>query len=73
MREIQVLELKPLKNKKLKIVLVESEFPIDWSIEKPNTEEGVIDGLFFISREYMDFVEKLIEKYKPDFGRNQTD
>ena len=67
MREIQVLELKPLKNKKLKIVLVESEFPIDWSIEKPNTEEGVIDGLFFISREYMDFVEKLIEKYKPDF------
>jgi len=65
--KIQVLELKPLKNKKLKLVLIESEFPIDWSVEKPNTDEGVIDGLFFISREYMEFIKNVVEKYKPDF------
>jgi len=64
---MQILELKPLKNKKLKLVLVESEFPIDWSIEKPNNQEGIIDDLFFISREYMKFIEDIMEKSKPDF------
>ena len=40
---MQVLELKPLKNKKLKLVLIESEFPVDWALELPKEEDGSID------------------------------
>ncbi len=65
---MQVLELKPLKNKKLKIILVESEFPVDWSVQKPKQENGIIDDLYFISREYMDFIKGLIKQYQPDFA-----
>ncbi|MFW9951165.1 MAG: hypothetical protein ACFFKA_13685, partial [Candidatus Thorarchaeota archaeon] len=65
---MQVLELKPLKNKKLKIILVESEFPVDWSVQKSKKENGIIDDLYFISREYMDFIKGLIKQYKPDFA-----
>jgi len=35
----KVLELEPLKKKKLDLILVESEFPITWSIEKPETDD----------------------------------
>jgi methylene-tetrahydromethanopterin dehydrogenase len=65
---MQVLELKPLKNKKLKIILVESEFPVDWSVQKSNKENGIIDNLYFVSREYMDFIKELIKQYNPDFA-----
>jgi methylene-tetrahydromethanopterin dehydrogenase len=65
---MQVLELKPLKKKKLKLILVESEFPVDWSIQTPKKENGIIDDLYFVSREYMEFVEGLIKQYKPDFA-----
>jgi hypothetical protein len=65
---MQVLELKPLKKKKLKLILVESEFPVDWSIQSPKKENGIIDDFYFVSREYMEFVEGLIKQYKPDFA-----
>jgi len=64
---MQSLELKPLKNKTLKLVLVESEFPIDWSLEEPTGEEAIAANLFFVSKEYMEFVENLVNKYSPDF------
>ena len=32
----KVLELKPLKKKNLKIIMIESEFPVDWWFETPN-------------------------------------
>jgi methylene-tetrahydromethanopterin dehydrogenase len=65
---MQVLELKPLKNKKLKLILVESEFPIDWALYAPSTEEGILGNLYFISRDYMNFMEDLVKKNKPDFA-----
>lgn len=64
---MQVLELKPLKNKKLKLIIVESEFPINWSLEVPENNE-ILGNLFFISKEYLDFLENVIKKYKPDFA-----
>ncbi|TFG22480.1 MAG: hypothetical protein EU529_10345 [Promethearchaeota archaeon] len=64
---MQVLELKPLKNKKLKLIIVESEFPIDWSLEASENNE-ILGNLFFISKEYLNFLENLIKKYKPDFA-----
>ena len=63
---MQVLELKPLKNKKLKLVLIESEFPVDWALELPK-EEDILGNLFFISHEYMDFINDLLSKYEPEF------
>ncbi|MBA7526669.1 hypothetical protein ES705_18836 [subsurface metagenome] len=63
---MQVLELKRLKEKKLKIILVESEFPIDWALELPK-EEGILGNLFFVSRVYMEFIKDLVNKYHPNF------
>ena len=64
----EVLELKPLKNKSLKVILVESEFPIDWWFEVPeDLKEDVFWNLHLISMEYLHLVDSLIEKYKPDF------
>ena len=65
---MQSLELKPLKNKTLKLVLVESEFPIDWSLEEPTGEEAIAANIFFVSKEYMEFTENLVKKYNPDFA-----
>lgn len=64
---MQVLELKPLKNKTLKLILVESEFPIKWWLEAPSEEEIIAANLFMVSREYIQFVDDLIKKYKPNF------
>lgn len=64
---MKVLELKPLKEKKLKLILIESEFPIDWALELPKSEAGILGELFFVSKEYMNFIENLTEKYHPDF------
>jgi len=64
----EVLELKPLKNKSFKVILVESEFPIDWWFEVPeNLKEDIFWNLHLISKEYLQLVDSLIEKYKPDF------
>ena len=64
---MKVLELKPLKEKKLKLILIESEFPIDWALELPKSDVGILGELFFVSKEYMNFIENLTEKYHPDF------
>ena len=65
----RVLELKPLKEKHLKLIMVESEFPIDWWFEAPQEiQEDLIWNLHLISKEYLQLIESLIEKYKPDFA-----
>jgi len=65
----EVLELKPLKKKHLKLILVESEFPIDWWFEAPkDVKEDIVWRLNLISREYIALIEGLIKKYKPDFA-----
>ncbi|MFX1451992.1 MAG: NAD(P)-dependent methylenetetrahydromethanopterin dehydrogenase, partial [Promethearchaeota archaeon] len=66
---MQVLELEPLKKKKLKIILVQSEFPIEWYLEPPKKEEHeLFPNLKFISKGYIKFIEDLIAKYKPNFA-----
>ncbi|MHA1669935.1 MAG: hypothetical protein ACTSV5_05080 [Promethearchaeota archaeon] len=63
----EVLELKPLKKKTLKLIMIESEFPIDWWFEVPaEKKEDLIWNLHLISKEYLELIESLIEKYKPD-------
>lgn len=65
----EVLELKPLKEKVLKLILVESEFPIDWWFEVPEElKADLVWNLHLISREYLDLIESLVEKYKPNFA-----
>lgn len=65
----EVLELKPLKEKYLKLVMVESEFPIDWWFEVPKeVKDDLVWNLHLISKEYLQLIESLIEKYKPDFA-----
>lgn len=65
----EVLELKPLKEKHLKLIMVESEFPIDWWFEVPeNLKEDLLWNLHLISKEYLQLIDSLIEKYNPDFA-----
>ncbi|MFX1379939.1 MAG: methylene-tetrahydromethanopterin dehydrogenase N-terminal domain-containing protein, partial [Promethearchaeota archaeon] len=66
---MEVLELKPLKNKNLKLLLIESEFPIDWWFEPTaQKKHDLVWTLHLISREYLNLIEKLIAKYNPDFA-----
>jgi len=65
----EVLELKPLKNKNLKMILIESEFPIDWWFEVPEVlKEDLFWNLHLISKEYLQLINSLIEIYKPNFA-----
>ncbi|MBY8979114.1 MAG: hypothetical protein KGD72_01880 [Candidatus Lokiarchaeota archaeon] len=65
----EVLELKPLKKKHLKLIMVESEFPIDWWFEVPKEKkEDLLWSLHLISKEYLQLIDNLIEKYSPDFA-----
>jgi len=65
----KVLELKPLKKKKLNLVMIESEFPIDWYFEKKTKkEDNLVWDLNIVSKEYIDLVEKYIDKYEVDFA-----
>lgn len=64
----EVLELKPLKDKKLKLILIESEFPIDWWFDVPKDyKEDLFWNLHLISKEYLQLINSLIRKYKPNF------
>ncbi|MFX1298569.1 MAG: hypothetical protein ACFFD2_27390, partial [Promethearchaeota archaeon] len=66
---MQVLELEPLEKKKLKLILVESEFSIDWWLEPPPQEErNLFHNLKFLSKDYIQLIEDLIRKYQPHFA-----
>ncbi|MFX1273698.1 MAG: hypothetical protein ACFFBP_11425 [Promethearchaeota archaeon] len=68
----KVLELKPLKKKHLKLIMVESEFPVEWWFEAPKrAKEDLVWNLHLISKEYLQVIEELINKYKPDFGTEE--
>jgi len=65
---MEVLELKPLKKNKLKLILIESEFPIDWWFESSaQKKHDLVWNLHLISKEYLDLIEGLINKYNPNF------
>lgn len=69
MGEEKVLELKPLKKKSLNLFLIESEFPIDWFFEKPKSKNGnLVWDLNLVSKQYVDLMEKYIDKYAPNFA-----
>ncbi|TFG00852.1 MAG: hypothetical protein EU541_01165 [Promethearchaeota archaeon] len=65
----KVLELKPLKKRNLDLVMIESEFPITWFFEKEKSQKGNMSwDLNIVSKEYLELVDKYIEKYDPDFA-----
>ncbi len=65
----EVLELTPLKDKMLKLIMVESEFPIEWWFDVPKEiKEDLVWTFHLISKEYLNLIENLIEKYKPEFA-----
>lgn len=63
----ETLELKPIKDKNLKLVLVESEFPIDWFFNKEKHDDSLLLNLHFVSKQYLHVIDGLIDKYKPKF------
>ncbi|TKJ23213.1 MAG: hypothetical protein CEE43_03515 [Promethearchaeota archaeon Loki_b32] len=66
---MEVLELKPLKKKSLKLILIESEFPINWWFEtSAEKKHDLVWNLHLISKEYLNLIEHLIKKYNPDFA-----
>ena len=66
---MEVLELKPLTKKRLKLVLIESEFPIEWWFEtSAQKKHDLVWNLNLVSREYLNLIEDLIEKYNPHFA-----
>ena len=66
---MEVLELIPLERSKLKIILIESEFPIDWWFEGPaEKKHDLAWNLHLISKEYLELIESIIEKYQPNFA-----
>jgi len=66
---MEVLELKPLKKKSLKLVLIESEFPIEWWFEaSAQKKHDLVWNLHLISNEYLKLFEGLIAKYNPNFA-----
>jgi methylene-tetrahydromethanopterin dehydrogenase len=69
MGEEKVLELKPLKGKKLDLIMIESEFPIEWFFNKErSSKNNLVWDLNIVSKEYLDLVEKYLDKYEPDFA-----
>ncbi|MEM2145905.1 MAG: NAD(P)-dependent methylenetetrahydromethanopterin dehydrogenase [Candidatus Jordarchaeaceae archaeon] len=65
---MEVLELEPLKGQKLRVVMVESEYEIDWHLVEPfNHNKDLFSELRIMSKEYRDFIDKMVEEYKPDF------
>jgi methylene-tetrahydromethanopterin dehydrogenase len=66
---MEVLELLPLKGCKLKLILIESEFPIDWWFEGPaEKKHDLAWNLHLISKEYLDLIKNMIEKFNPNFA-----
>ncbi|MFX1569156.1 MAG: methylene-tetrahydromethanopterin dehydrogenase N-terminal domain-containing protein [Promethearchaeota archaeon] len=66
---MEVLELIPLKKSKLKLLLIESEFPIDWWFEGPaEKKHDLAWNLHLISQEYLDLIKKMIVKFQPNFA-----
>ncbi|MFX1408380.1 MAG: hypothetical protein ACFFBW_15625 [Promethearchaeota archaeon] len=65
----EVLELKPLKEKILKLIMIESEFSIDWWFEIPQEKkEDLVWNLLLISKEYLELIDTIIERYKPNLA-----
>ncbi len=66
---MQVLELESLKGKKLKLILVETEFDLEWWLEPPpKNERDFFANFKFVSKEYTQMIDELIQKYKPHFA-----
>jgi methylene-tetrahydromethanopterin dehydrogenase len=64
-----MLELEPLKKKKLKLILVENEYKVDWWLDPPPKEtQDLFANLKFISKEYTEFIDEMIAKYQPNFA-----
>ncbi|MHA1230221.1 MAG: NAD(P)-dependent methylenetetrahydromethanopterin dehydrogenase [Candidatus Helarchaeota archaeon] len=65
---MEVLELEPLKKKTLKLFLVETEFRVNWWLQPPPKNElDFFSNPKINSREYIQFIENLVQKYQPDF------
>ena len=64
---MEVLELEPLKDKRLTVLLVEKEYnePF-WLVEPPSGREH-INALHRPSIAFYEFIKRLIRKVKPDF------
>lgn len=65
---MNVLELKPLKNQKLEITLMESEFPIGWWLEPTKEQLEQSLNFSFMSKDYLKLIEDMLRKHKTNFA-----
>jgi len=72
MRILETLELKPLKKKKLVVLMVEKEYNEPyWLIEPPEKRKS---NLITLQKPFIaltSFLEKLVKKIKPDFATEE--
>jgi methylene-tetrahydromethanopterin dehydrogenase len=67
-RKLEALEVKPLKNKKLLVLIVEKEYNEPFWLIEPNNKPGSkLNALHKPSIALTSFLEKLIKKIKPNF------
>ena len=72
MRILETLELKPLKKKKLVVLMVEKEYNEPyWLIEPPEKRKNNLSTLQKPSIALISFLEKLVKKIKPDFATEE--
>jgi len=70
---LKVLEIKPLEDKKLAVVLIEKEYNERFWIAEPPSKQhsGTLDSIFRPSIAFYKFLEKLIKKVNPDFATEE--
>jgi len=67
-KKLEALKIKPLKNKKLQVIIVEKEYDEPfWVIEPSNKPDSQLSALQKPSIAFTSFLEKLVKKIKPNF------
>ena len=65
---MEVMEINPIMNKDVKIIIMESEFPIEWWLEPPAAgEQSITSQIGIISKNFAKLVEDIVQRFQPDF------
>jgi methylene-tetrahydromethanopterin dehydrogenase len=68
---LKVLEITPLKDKKLNVYIIEKEYNEPFWISEPSSNDTMLQSLFTPSIAFHQFLENLIEKVNPDFATEE--
>jgi methylene-tetrahydromethanopterin dehydrogenase len=72
LKKLKVLEITPLKDKKLTVQIIEKEYDEPfWIIEPPSSKSQLLHSLHSPSIGFHQFVENMISKIDPDFATEE--